>query len=62
MMECASRLFSAFCGRREADGMFNDAFVNAWVRDKAFNSCYMEGVLAPTLDDQFSLYLMGGEL
>jgi hypothetical protein len=44
--------FSVFCGRKESDGLFNWHFLNQWIHDQDYG----------TMDDDFSMHCMGGEL
>jgi len=44
--------FSTFCGTKEADELFNCRFLSLWVCDPTYG----------TMNDDFSMYCMGGEL
>lgn len=47
--------FAAFCGRKESNDLFNYAFITVWIR----SNFWKPGLI---LDDDFSMYMMGGEL
>jgi hypothetical protein len=46
--------FSVFCGHKESNGLFHELFNRAWICGPIF-----DGV---TFDDDFSMFIMGGEL
>lgn len=46
------RWFSSFCGHKDSDGLFNGALINMWVCDRAYG----------TMNDDFAMFIMGGEL